>query len=131
MKIHTPPMQFLNDEVAASWEKGVANNPDEYGKAVYRYASEWATRMEAEMAQGKKISEIAKRTSREANDEGITGFMHGLAVSLLAQGWKYGEALRLWHNLETQIGTEGQEANEHDGRVLNPALLNVSTERKP
>lgn len=117
-------MQFKNAEAQALWEKGLANNQDPYGNACYRYCSEWATRMEAQMAVGKKIAEIAERTSHEADDEGITGFMYGMAVSILASAWLHGEALRLWHNLNTQIGTEGERANE-SGKVLNPALLNV------
>jgi hypothetical protein len=39
------------------------------------------------------------------------------------------EELRRWHNLRTQIGDEGEKANE-DGGVLNPALLRVGLGRK-
>lgn len=59
-----------------------------------------------------------------SHTEGITGFMYGCAVSALAHFWAHGEALRRWHNLDTQIGTEGEKANESGG-VLNPALLNI------
>jgi hypothetical protein len=38
--------------------------------------------------------------------------------------WKHGEALRLWHNLKTQIRDEGEKANESGG-VLNPACLSI------
>lgn len=124
MKIHEPPMQFKNDEAKSLWEKGLANNQDPYGNACYRYASEWATRMEAKQAAGGLIKDIAEPTSREADDEGITGFMYGMAVQILSQIWIHGEALRLWHNLSTQIGNEGEKANETGG-VLNPALLNI------
>lgn len=124
MKIHEPPMQFKDDASRQNWEKGLANNQDPYGNACYQYASEWATRMEFEIAKGGKIKDIAKRTSNEADDEGITGFMYGCAVNILAGAWLHGEALRLWHNLDTQIGTEGEKANEA-GTVLNPAILNI------
>ena len=43
---------------------------------------------------------------------------------MLAQCWVHGEALRRWHNRDTQIGTEGDKANESGG-VLNPALLTI------
>lgn len=58
------------------------------------------------------------------DDDGITGFMYGCAVQMLAKSWKHGEALRRWHNKETQIGMEGDKANETGG-VLNPALLSL------
>ena len=120
-------MQFKNDEVKAQWDRGLENNQDPYGNACYRYASEWATRMEAQIAQGGKIADIAKRTSHEADDEGITGFMYGMAVQILSNAWIHGEALRLWHNLDTQIGNEGELANE-TGKVLNPAILKIGSE---
>ena len=58
------------------------------------------------------------------NEGGITGFQFGCAVSLLSECWKWGEQLRRWHNLATQIGTEGERANASGG-VLNPALMGV------
>ena len=37
---------------------------------------------------------------------------------------KYGDQLRRQHNLKTQLGNEGEKANESGG-VLNPALLSI------
>lgn len=131
MRIHDPPMLFKNDAARQLWESGLANNQDHYGNAVYRYASEWANRMERELAKGTDrpgeevlVRDIAERTSREADTEGITAFMYGAAVSILAADWKHGEELRRWHNLDTQIGNEGEKANESGG-VLNPAVLKI------
>ena len=56
--------------------------------------------------QGERLAAIASECSYLA-DSGITGFMYGAAVSTLARVWIHGEALRLWHNLKTQIGDEG------------------------
>lgn len=126
MKIHEPAMAFANPEAQAGWDKGIENNQDPYGNAVYRYASEWATRMEAKLTDGAKLEDIAETCSRAADDEGITGFMYGAAVSILSQAWQHGEALRRWHNLATQIGNEGEKANESGG-TLNPALLNIGS----
>ena len=133
MKIHEPPMLFASDELAAQWAQGLDKNQDPYGRACYRYASEWATRMErglvadgvelmSDVAVGKWIAANADKHSHEADDEGITGFMYGCSVSILAGCWKYGDQLRRWHNKETQLGTEGDAANESGG-VLNPAIL--------
>jgi hypothetical protein len=107
------------------WDRGVANNQDGYGSAVYRYAERWADKMEDLKDQGKLVSEIADQTSHEADTEGITGFMYGAAVNILASTWEHGEDLRIWHNLDTQIGTEGEEANKKPGVTLNPAILNI------
>lgn len=131
MKIHTPPMKFAEGK-EQEFAKGLAANQDPYGNAVYRYASEWATRMEARMdrplvtlrEQVEFMVANAGPCSNEADDEGITGFMYGCAVSILANAWLYGEALRRWHNGAVQIGGEGDAASASGG-VLNPSLLRV------
>lgn len=109
---------------AELWQKCKDNNQDPYGNACVTYAERWANLMEKEMAAGKPLINIAESTSREADTEGITGFMYGAAVSMLSGCWDHGEELRRWHNKETQIGTEGDAANESGG-VLNPAVLNA------
>jgi hypothetical protein len=106
------------------WDKWVAINTDGYDGEVVRYAAAWAHRMEERMAQGEKLEAVAKEASREADTNGITGFMYGVAVSVLTATWEYGEALRQWHNLDTQIKNESEEANA-EGGVLNPVILTV------
>lgn len=101
-----------------------AKNSDPYGGAVVTYSERWAKLMQVEMANGKRIADMADQTSHAADIEGITGFMYGCAVQALAHYWKHGEALRLWHNIKTQIKDEGVKANESGG-VLNPACLTV------
>jgi len=113
----------LIDEIA--WQESKNKNSDAYGGAVITYAERWARLMQIELAAGKTIEEIANSTSQDADLEGITGFMYGCAVALLSKCWKHGEQLRRWHNLKTQIGKEGEKANEK-GTVLNPALLSIS-----
>lgn len=95
------------------WDDWCDKNQDPYGSGVVRFAQRWAVMM------------VAKRTSDEADTEGITRFMYGCAVSMLAHSWVHGEELRRWHNLDTQIGTEGETANESGG-VLNPAVINIT-----
>lgn len=109
---------------AEVWQKWVESNQDAYGSAVIRYAERWADLMETRMAEGADLEAIAEETSREANTEGITGFMYGAAVSVLASSWEHGEDLRIWHNLKTQIQDEGERANATGG-VLNPALIRM------
>lgn len=122
----------VND--AEGWAACVkANASDAYSYCCCRYAAAWASLMESRGELGStpsaetalKIAKIAKACSHDADTEGITGFMYGAAVSMLAKFWVHGEALRRWHNSDTQIAGEGDRANESGG-VLNPALLNIS-----
>ena len=108
----------------AKWDKGVENNQDPYGAACYRYAEKWADLMEARIISGESVADCADATSHEANTEGITGFMYGCAVTILSHCWEHGETLRRWHNLDTQLGNEGEKANEK-GTVFNPAILTI------
>lgn len=117
-------MKFA-DGMEAQWLAGANNNSDPYGSGIYRYAQKWAELMEAKIGGGQKLEDIADESSHEADTEGITGFMYGAAVSVLSQVWLYGERLRRWHNLATQLGNEGEKANQKDGAVLNPAILTI------
>ncbi len=111
----------------AAWQSFKDKNPDGYGGAVITYSERWARLMQDEMDKGRTLEKVAEVTSREADLEGITGFQYGVAVSTLSQCWKHGDTLRRWHNLKTQIGNEGERANE-EGGTLNPALLSIGSE---
>lgn len=127
MKIYEPAMKFNGDEGRAAWSKWMDANPPEdgYGHAVLRFASEWATRMEAELeTAGVTVASCARQCAHDADNEGITGFMYGVAVKVLSDCWLHGEELRRWHNLDIQIADEGERANASGG-VLNPALLTL------
>jgi len=110
-----------------TWNKGLANNQDPYGSRIYSYAKDWAELMETAMDEGKKLEEVAESTSHTADTDGISGFMHFAAVSVLSKVWEYGEQLRLWHNLKTQIRNEGEQANASGG-VINPAVMIIGGE---
>lgn len=116
-------MKFKDEE---AYKKGfAAQNGEAYGEQCFTYARDWADLMEARMAKGEKLEAVAKECSHQADTDGITGFMYGVAVSILSKCWEHGDALRQWHNLDTQIGTEGEEANRK-GTTLNPALVNIA-----
>jgi len=70
------------------------------------------------MNLGRSIAEIADKCSHEADTDGITGFMHGAAVSVLCACWVHGEQLKDWHN--------GKYGHKGDG-VVNPAILTIRT----
>ena len=115
---------------AIGWEKTRAANTDSYGGGVIAFAERWADLMEKKIAGGENLADIAKMTSHEADADGITGFMYGCAVSILAQVWRHGEALRRWHNLDTQIKDEGEKANLSGG-MLKSSVAQHSLTRRP
>ena len=124
-------MKFKNEEAKEKWNRFVDNNKnDPYGESVMVFSKAWAERMETKILEYPTLEFgiIADQTDGAANKKagGITGFQYGCAVSLLSDVWVYGETLRRWHNLKTQIGTEGIEANNKGG-VLNPALITINT----
>lgn len=100
------------------------SSTDDYGARIVSYSEHWAYLMEAAISQGRRLEDIALETSREADSDGITGYMYGAAVGALARFWEHGEALRHWSNLRVQIGNEGELANRTGG-VLNPALVSI------
>ena len=92
------------------------NSHDGYSLAVVNYVKRWAELMEKEIAKGKRLIDIADKTSHKADTEGITGFMYGCAVSALSEFWEYGEELRKWHNKEYDYDGDG---------VVNPAIITI------
>lgn len=118
---NTGPIELSDPE---KWQSFVDSNTDPYGGRCVRYAEEWARLMQVRLESGESIVECADELSHMADDDGITGFMYGAAVSMLAACWKHGEDLRRWHNTKTQIHDEGDKANESGG-VLKWGLLSI------
>ena len=114
------------------WKEWVEKNKyDPYSKACVDFAEAWADAMEQRMDGGADLEQIANETCSEVDNRpgfGITGFMYGMVVTILADVWEHGETLRRWHNLETQMKNEGEKANER-GSVLNPAIITLSPKK--
>ena len=115
-KLTTAPVMSISDNDA--WQSWTSKNQDAYGGTVIEYAERWARLMESEMAQGKELEDIATSTSDDADTDGITGFMYGAAVRVLAVCWTHGDRLRKWHN-------KRYGAPENSEGVVNPAVLVV------
>jgi len=64
---------------------------------VIGYAERWAHLMRWEMAEDKKINDMAKKTSYQANTDGIDGSRYFSAVKILVSCWRYGDSLRRWY----------------------------------
>lgn len=76
---------------------------DDYGDGVYEkgileYADLWARLMEASIASGEKLEDVADNMSYLADVKGVSGFMHRQALSVLDNVWIYGKDLIKWHN---------------------------------
>ena len=115
-KLADAPEMEIADQ--AAWQSWKDNNQDSYGGAVIAYAERWARLMQVKLAAGRKLEDIAKDTSHEADIDGITGFMYGAAVHTLAGCWKHGDQLRRWHNKQYGVGEEVKG-------TVNPAILTI------
>ena len=104
------------DGQSEEWKKAYdINKDDPYGKECFDYAERWANQMEEKISDGSELKDIAESTSHSADTNGITGFMYGMAVSILSQMWTHGEELRKWHN---------KEYNQPEAKgVVNPAIV--------
>lgn len=118
-------MKIKDEKVFTEWEK---KNTDSYGSCIFRYVRRWADLMEDKIQKcytfynqcpEETIMNVAEITSKEADIEGITGYMYGAAVSILAQCWEYGDTLKKWHNKQYNYNGDG---------VVNPAILHVGKE---
>ncbi|MBQ8044515.1 MAG: hypothetical protein IJ272_10320 [Clostridia bacterium] len=117
----TEAIEFKDEEAANKWENWVQiNSNDPYSFGVVTYAKYWAKYMQHLMRKhNKSVKDIAEQTSHVCDIEGITGFMYGCAVSILAEVWKYGDDLKSWHNKEW--GCENCDG------VVNPAIITIES----
>ena len=68
------------------------NKDDAYGMTALNFAVRWARA--SQMGLGFEAA------CREADVEGITGYMYERAIEFLSKTWARGEELRKWHNVE-------------------------------
>lgn len=110
------------DRDETKWLEGSAAQKDDgYGLAIYDFAQDWARLMQRRIAAGEKIADIADDCCSLADKGvGITGFMYGAAVHVLAGCWKHGDELREWHN--SKYGRPGITG------TVNPAVLIIGAD---
>ena len=113
------------------WQESVDKNKDPYGDACVKVARRVMEILDEEPGEF-DCHKIITRADHEAlgeADGGIPGFTAGAVASMVSHCHSRGEEFRRKWNLHTQIGNEGEKANESGG-VLNPALLNFDTGAK-
>ncbi len=121
-KVKGIEMEIVDKEGYDKWKDN--QKGEGYGLACFSYAEGWAKLMQKEFAdrniENPDVASMiahAENCSKGMDFMGITGFMYGAAVSILANHWKHGEALRKWHN--KKWGVENSEG------VVNPAIFTI------
>jgi hypothetical protein len=99
---------------------------DMYSAVIMYAAKEWAEAMEGDLTDGTSVEDVAAPSFNVINDSltpwNLTALQYSACVAVLSGSWEHGETLRRWHNLATQVGTEGEEANEKGG-ILNAGII--------
>ena len=109
----------LKEGMVEEWNKGVAKNQDSYGFCVYEYSNEWATLMEKAINEGAVLKDVFMDLSHKTDEKyGITGYMFGASVGMLANWWIHGDELRIFHN--NRYGVKADEQG-----TVNPAILTI------
>ena len=84
----------IKEGMEEEWERVVEINRDAYSKATVRYCLRWANMMEDEIKAGNELTkDTISKTSHQADDEGVTGFMVSWALGALKRFWLYGDML--------------------------------------
>jgi hypothetical protein len=93
-----PALEVLNEEL---WQEMKLANVDNcgYGQSMVAYAERWARLMQLRLASGRKIDDVAGRSSFEVDFDGIRPLVLRRAVIELSLHWKYGRELlaESWH----------------------------------
>lgn len=82
---------------------------------IIAFTERWAELMEKGIEKGARLEEIAYDLSHKADTEGISSYMYGISVSILAECWIYGDSLRKWHNAKYNI--------KDDRMIADPSLV--------
>lgn len=82
------------------------NSEDPYSNATIQYALAWGILMQLALKEGKELKDVWESCSHEADVEGVTGFMHGMAAKLLSYNWVHGEELKMLHNASFGVTSE-------------------------
>ena len=110
----------------AAWAQWELANSDFYGKCCV----DVARRVMEILDEGADFDphQIIKQADNDIDAGGITGFMAGCVAQMVSICHERGEEFRRRWNNDTQIGDEGDRANENGG-VLNPAVICIDESR--
>lgn len=109
------------------WKSAISIGPDSpedvpgtkgYAQAIVDFTIRWADLMESAIEKGTPLEKCAEKLSHDADTDGITGNMYGMAVHLLSTYWVHGDTLRVWHNAKYNVGAE-------EKGTVNPAVFTM------
>jgi hypothetical protein len=106
-----------------AWQSWVDANKDAYGKCCVDVARRVMRFLDGEPGEF-DCHDLITRADTDIEAGGITGFMAGAVAAMVSKCHSRGEEFRRKWNCDTQIGDEGDKANESGG-ILNPALLKI------
>lgn len=134
-------MKFISAEKEAQFNSILAERKaekDAYSVRALEYGIQWADLMEGEISklQGPPtvpaqailchfFHKRADALSKIADVDGITGFMFGIAASLIADCWVYGKDFVAWHNTQNACSEESAKEYTEAGQAVNPALIEI------
>jgi hypothetical protein len=84
------------DQVTARTEYRDWKAKDTYSARVFTYAEEWAALMDLRISTGGTLASVAEQASQDADYDGISGAMYGMACGILFKYWHRGAELRAW-----------------------------------
>ena len=118
---HSHKLEFsITKDKVKDWKKcKEINLTDDYSKCIIDYAVLMTQFMEFLHKYHNRSVEQSFDIASHYSDKiyGVTGYMHGAAVNIISNIWKYGEEVRKYHN--KTFGYDG------DG-VVNPAILTIA-----
>lgn len=89
------PLSFTGPN-PVEYETWKANNTDPYGARVFTYAEDWASLMDQRIAAGGILKTVAQPSADDADYDGISGAMFGMATQILIRYWHRGAELEVW-----------------------------------
>lgn len=86
----------MNITNQGKWAEYKQANESQYGKDVMRLAEGWADAVEAKMAEGATLEDIAEEARRSVGIPGMSGEQVEYTVAALADCWEHGLQLQTW-----------------------------------
>jgi hypothetical protein len=84
------PLMEIRDEQAWRKERSKQDWQNESNRAILRYAQSWARLMQLRLRQGRRLADIWRESSFEADFYGMSGASGGVAAQIIARHWTHG-----------------------------------------
>lgn len=107
---------------AELWRQWQERNPVGDADLVREFTSRWMELIEAELADGKKLEDVAQETREKAGKDITFGTYFGAVLTLVGTQ-EYGEELRRWHNKKWTLDKGTLERVNREGKLILPAIF--------